>query len=39
MGAVYEMYYAQAMNLKLAALGDPEANCWAERCDPEAHQL
>ena len=32
MGAVYEMYYAQAMNLKLAALGDPEANCWAERC-------
>ena len=32
MGAVYEMYYAQAMNLKLAAQGDPEANCWAERC-------
>ena len=32
MGAVYEMYYAQAMNLKLAAVGDPEANCWAERC-------
>ena len=32
MGAVYEIYYAQAMNLKLAALGDPEANCWAERC-------
>ena len=32
MGAVYEMYYAQAMNLKLAVLGDPEANCWAERC-------
>ena len=32
MGAVYEMYYAQAMNLKLAAEGDPEANCWAERC-------
>jgi hypothetical protein len=26
------MYYAQAMNLKLAAQGDPEANCWAERC-------
>ena len=32
MGNVYEMYYAQAMNHKLAALGDPEANCWAERC-------
>jgi hypothetical protein len=32
MGTIYEMYYAQAMNLKLAALGDPEANCWAERC-------
>ena len=32
MGTVYEMYYAQAMNLQLAAKGDPEANCWAERC-------
>ena len=32
MGTVYEMYYAQAMNHELAALGDPEANCWAERC-------
>ena len=32
MGNIYEMYYAQAMNHKLAALGDPEANCWAERC-------
>ena len=32
MGNIYEMYYAQAMNLKLAAQGDPEANCWAERC-------
>ena len=32
MGNVYEMYYAQAMNHQLAALGDPEANCWAERC-------
>ena len=32
MGTVYEMYYAQAMNHQLAALGDPEANCWAERC-------
>ena len=32
MGNIYEMYYAQAMNLKLAAVGDPDANCWAERC-------
>lgn len=32
MGNIYEMYYAQAMNHALAAQGDPEANCWAERC-------
>ena len=32
MGNIYEMYYAQAMNHELAAKGDPEANCWAERC-------
>ena len=32
MGNIYEMYYAQAMNLKLAEQGDPEANSWAERC-------
>ena len=32
MGNIYEMYYAQAMNHKLAAVGDPDANCWAERC-------
>ena len=32
MGNIYEMYYAQAMNLKLADQGDPEANFWAERC-------
>ena len=32
MGNIYEMYYAQAMNHQLAALGDPEANCWAQRC-------
>jgi len=32
MGNIYEMYYAQAMNHELAAQGDPEANCWAERC-------
>ena len=32
MGNIYDMYYAQAMNHKLAAVGDPDANCWAERC-------
>ena len=32
MGNIYEMYYAQAMNHELAATGDPDANCWAERC-------
>ena len=32
MGNIYEMYYAQAMNHALAAVGDPDANCWAERC-------
>ena len=32
MGNIYEMYYAQAMNLWLARRGDPEANNWAERC-------
>ena len=32
MGNIYEMYYAQAMNHKLAAVGDPDANIWADRC-------
>ena len=32
MGNIYEMYYAQAMNHALAAVGDPDANCWAVRC-------
>ena len=32
MGNIYEMYYAQAMNLQLAKVNDPEANQWAERC-------
>lgn len=32
MGNIYEMYYAQAMNLKLAKEGDPDANAWADRC-------
>ena len=32
MGNIYEMYYAQAMNLQLAKNNDPEANEWADRC-------
>ena len=31
MSNIYQMYYAQAMNLKLAAENNPEANLWAER--------
>lgn len=33
MANLYDMYYAQAMNLKLAANNDPAANYWAERCE------
>ena len=33
MANLYDMYYAQAMNLKLAANNDPAANYWADRCD------
>ena len=32
MGNIYEMYYAQAMNLQLAKQQDPEAIEWADRC-------
>ena len=28
---LYDMYYAQAMNLRLAKKNDPEANLWADR--------
>ena len=28
---IYQMYYAHAMNLKLAAENNPDANLWAER--------
>ncbi len=31
LGNVYDMYYAQAMNRKLAAANDPDANIWADR--------
>ena len=30
---LYEMYYAQAMNLDLAAKGDPAADRWADRVE------
>ena len=30
---IYEMYYAQAMNLSLAARKDPAANAWADRVE------
>ena len=33
LGNVYEMYYAQAMNHKLYADGNPEANAWADRVE------
>ena len=31
MSNLYQMYYAQAMNHKLAAENNPDANCWAEK--------
>ena len=31
MSNIYQMYYAQAMNLKLAAENNPDANIWAGR--------
>ena len=33
MGNVYQMYYAQAMNSKLYAEGNPDANLWADRVE------
>lgn len=33
MGNLHEMYYAQAMNLKLWAEGNPEADAWADRAE------
>ncbi|MDE6287099.1 MAG: glycosyl hydrolase 115 family protein, partial [Muribaculaceae bacterium] len=33
MANIYQMYYAQAMNHKLAAAGDPAANEWADLCE------
>ena len=31
MANLYDMYFAQAMNLRLAASDDPDANLWADR--------
>lgn len=33
MSNIYEMYYAQAMNLKLFEEGNPEANMWADKVE------
>lgn len=33
MSNIYEMYYAQAMNLKLFEEGNPEANEWADKVE------
>lgn len=33
MSNLYYMYYAQAMNLKLAANNNPAANYWADECE------
>lgn len=33
MANLHEMYYAQAMNLKLHAEGNPDANTWADRVE------
>lgn len=33
MANLHEMYYAQAMNLKLYAEGNPEANAWADKVE------
>ena len=33
MANLYDMYYAQAMNLHLASLNDPDANGWARRVE------
>ncbi len=33
MGNIYRMYYAQAMNTKLYAEGNPDANVWADKVE------
>ncbi|MDE5702344.1 MAG: glycosyl hydrolase 115 family protein [Bacteroides sp.] len=33
MANIYEMYYAQAMNHKLYAEHNPQANCWADKVE------
>jgi hypothetical protein len=33
MANLYEMYYAQAQNLYLAGIGDPRANCYADKVE------
>ena len=38
MSNLHQMYFAQAMNLKLAAQGSPDANLWAERVAEAFHR-
>src|SRR5574344_1628743 len=38
LGNVYEMYYAQAMNQKLYAEGNPECNVWADKVEETFHR-
>lgn len=35
MGNIYDMYYSQAMNLKLYKDNNPEANLWADRVEQD----
>ncbi|MBO7108827.1 MAG: glycosyl hydrolase 115 family protein [Prevotella sp.] len=38
MSNLHQMYFAQAMNLKLAAQGSPDANLWADRVAEAFHR-
>ena len=38
MSNLHQMYFAQAMNMKLAAQGSPDANLWAERVAEAFHR-
>ena len=38
MSNIYQMYYAHAMNLKLASENNPDANLWAKRVEEAFHR-
>ena len=38
MSNIYQMYYAHAMNLKLARENNPDANLWAKRVEEAFHR-